>query len=64
MLSGPSPLSTILVLHPDVVSRHLPKLLRRIGQERFTVVGMKLGMLEEEQLQYLMLQSMNQVSVK
>ena len=44
MLSGPRPIITILILYTDSVIRHLSSILRRVLQEGFQVVGLKLHM--------------------
>jgi len=42
MLSGPRPIVSILVLWTDSARRHLASILRRVLQEGFQVVGLKL----------------------
>jgi len=42
MLSGPRPIVSILVLWTDSARRHLASVLRRVHQEGFQVVGLKL----------------------
>ena len=49
MLRGPRPITTLLTIKPRAVRKHLPKVLRKIGQEGFKVVGWRLGMLSEEE---------------
>jgi nucleoside diphosphate kinase len=49
MLSGPRPITTLLLCKPDVVQRHLAKLFRRVMQEGFTIVGMRLIMLNKQE---------------
>ena len=44
MLSGPRPIISILVLWTDVARRHLASVLRRVLQEGFQVVGLRLHM--------------------
>jgi len=42
MLSGPRPFVSILLLMTDSARRHLASVLRRLLQEGFQVVGLKL----------------------
>jgi len=42
MLSGPRPVVTVLILWTDTAQRHLAFILRRVLQEGFQVVGLKL----------------------
>ena len=49
MLSGPRPITTLLLCKPSVVKRSLAKLLRRVIQEGFVVVAMRLVMLSEDE---------------
>jgi len=42
MLSGPRPIVSVLVLFTDSAQRHLASVLRRVLQEGFQVVGLKL----------------------
>ena len=48
MLRGPRPLCTLLLVKPDVVKQWLSKLLRRLAQEGFVVVAMRLESLSED----------------
>ena len=48
MLRGPRPLCTLLLVKPDVVKQGLSKLLRRLAQEGFVVVAMRLESLSED----------------
>lgn len=50
MLSGPQPISTLLVIKPRAVKKHLTKILRKVMLEGFTVVGLRLGVSQEEEL--------------
>ena len=61
MLSGPRPITTLLVVKPDAVQRHLSKLLRRVSQEGFKVVGLCLETLSPEQAELLMDEQVLQV---
>ena len=49
MLSGPRLISTLLVAKPDVVRRHLRKLLKKVTLTGFRVVGCKLKTLSAEE---------------
>lgn len=49
MLSGPRPITTLLLCKPNVVRYHLAKLMRRLMQEGFTIVGMQLTILGREE---------------
>ena len=53
MQAGPRPITTILVAKPDVVARHLGKLLKKVGQEGFRVVGMRLTVLSRDEAKQL-----------
>ena len=48
MLEGPQLISTLLLIKPRALQRHLAKILKKITQEGFTVVGLKLLMLDEK----------------
>ena len=61
MLSGPVYLSTVLVVKPDVLKRHLAKLLNRIAQNGFWMAGFKHGMLTQDQVEALIPQADRQV---
>lgn len=50
MLSGPQPISTLLVIKPRAVKKHLTKILRKVMLEGFTVVGLRLGVVSQEEL--------------
>lgn len=49
MLSGPQPISTLLVIKPRAVKKHLTKILRKVMLEGFTVVGLRLGVVSQEE---------------
>ena len=49
MLAGPQPIATLLVIKPRAVKKHLTKILRKIMLEGFTVVGLRLGVVSEEE---------------
>lgn len=53
MTSGPQLITTLLIIKPRAVKRHLPKIIKKIVQEGFKVVGMRLQVLSEEDIQYL-----------
>ncbi|XP_070548273.1 dynein axonemal assembly factor 8-like [Ptychodera flava] len=53
MLSGPRPLTTLVVIKPDAFQRHLGKILKRICQESFNVVGMRLEVLSADEAKVL-----------
>ncbi|XP_077985176.1 dynein axonemal assembly factor 8-like [Glandiceps talaboti] len=53
MLSGPRPLTTVAVIKPDALHRHLAKLLKRICQEGFSVIGMRLEVLSRDDAKVL-----------
>jgi len=42
MLTGPRPIVSVLILWTDCARRHLASILRRVLQEGFQVVGLKL----------------------
>lgn len=48
MRAGPRPLTTVLVVKPDVVGRHLGKLMKKLRHEGFTLAALKLTVLTEE----------------
>ena len=47
MLSGPRPFTTFLVIKPRAFQRHLTKILKKLTQEGFRLVGLKLLVLDE-----------------
>lgn len=49
MLSGPQPISTLLVIKPRAVKKHLTKILRKVMLEGFSVVGLRLGVVSQEE---------------
>ena len=49
MLSGPRLITTLLVAKPDVVRRHLGKLLKKVTLTGFRVVGCELKTLSVEE---------------
>ena len=53
MLSGPRPITTILLIRPEAVRRHFSAVLRRVVQEGFHVVGLKLEALSESTVRHL-----------
>ncbi|KAK3107616.1 hypothetical protein FSP39_018349 [Pinctada imbricata] len=53
MLRGPRPITTLLVIKPRALKKHLPKLLRKISQEGFKVVGLKLQVLDQAEARKL-----------
>ncbi len=62
MLSGRQLLTTLLVAKPDVVQRTLGKLLKRLVQEGFCIVGMRFEVMDIEKARIAMPQSAKQVS--
>ncbi|XP_002738289.2 dynein axonemal assembly factor 8-like [Saccoglossus kowalevskii] len=53
MLSGARMLTTVAVIKPDALRKHLGKILKRICQEGFNVVGMRLDLLTEDEAKLL-----------
>lgn len=49
MLSGPQPISTLLVIKPRAVKKHLTKILRKVMLEGFTMVGLRLGVVSQDE---------------
>lgn len=49
MLSGPQPISTLLVIKPRAVKKHLTKILRKVMLEGFTMVGLRLGLVSQDE---------------
>ena len=49
LFTGVRPLTTVLVVKPDVVQKKLGKLLKRVTQEGFRVVALRLELLTKEQ---------------
>lgn len=49
MLSGPQPVTTLLVIKPRAVKKHLTKILRKIMLEGFKVVGLRQAVVEKEE---------------
>ncbi|KAL8596211.1 hypothetical protein ACOMHN_021251 [Nucella lapillus] len=47
LLYHAAPLTTFLLVKPHALRRHLPKILRRVLHEGFSVVGLRLGVMEE-----------------
>ena len=50
LLAGQKVFSTVLIAKPDVVQRHLGRLLRRISQEGFSIVAMRLLTLTSDEV--------------
>lgn len=50
MQSGPRLLTTFLLIKPRAVKRHLPKILKKIVQEGFHIVGFRLDLLDKEKV--------------
>ncbi|KAJ8321417.1 hypothetical protein KUTeg_001030 [Tegillarca granosa] len=48
MQSGPRPLTTVLLIKPRAVKRHLPKILKKVVQESFHIIGLRLELLDKE----------------
>lgn len=55
MLSGPRPVATVLIVRPDAVRRNFSAVLRRVVQEGFHVVGLRLEALSESSVKQLSL---------
>lgn len=49
MMTGVRPIVTVLVAKPDVVRKSLGKLMKRISQEGFVVVALRLEVLTTQQ---------------
>ncbi|XP_053408690.1 dynein axonemal assembly factor 8-like isoform X2 [Mercenaria mercenaria] len=53
MLSGPRPFTTFLVIKPRAFQRHLSKIFKKLAQESFKIVALKIQILTTEQAQRL-----------
>ena len=62
MLSGPRLITTLLVAKPDVVRRHLGKLLKKVTLTGFRVVGCELKVLSVEEAASIVPGSVQNVS--
>ncbi|XP_060589717.1 dynein axonemal assembly factor 8-like [Ruditapes philippinarum] len=54
MLSGPRPYSTFLVIKPRAFQRHLSKIFKKLAQENFKIVALKIQILTTDQAQRLL----------
>ena len=54
MLSGPRLLTTMLVVKPSISSKHLPKVLKKLTQEGFQIVGLRQEVLGREKIACLL----------
>ena len=54
MTSGPTPITTLLLVKPRALKRHFPKILKKIMYEGYQVVGFHLGMLNKEKIDSLL----------
>ena len=48
ILTGPQPITSTLVVKPSAVRKHLTKILKKVKQEDFRIVGLRLQILDEE----------------
>lgn len=48
MLSGPRPFTTFLIVKPRAFQKHVSKILKKLAQESFKIVGLKLTVLSKE----------------
>nr|CAB3263206.1 uncharacterized protein LOC104266172 [Phallusia mammillata] len=54
MLSWPRPITSVLIIKPDAFPRHVVKILRRLYQEKFSVVAIRMAILSEDQASQVM----------
>ena len=54
MTSGPTPITTLLLVKPRALKRHFPKILKKIMYEGYQIVGFHLGMLNKEKIDNLL----------
>lgn len=54
MTSGPQLITTALIIKPRAVKRHLSKIVKKIIQEGFKIVGMRLQILNKENVLHLL----------
>ncbi|KAK3592482.1 hypothetical protein CHS0354_014980 [Potamilus streckersoni] len=47
MLAGPQPITTCLIIKPRAFSKHFPKIMKKVVQQGFNVVGLRLVTLDE-----------------
>ncbi|KAL3885198.1 hypothetical protein ACJMK2_025289 [Sinanodonta woodiana] len=47
MLSGPQPITTCLIIKPRAFSKHFPKIMKKVVQQGFNVVGLRLVTIDE-----------------
>ena len=62
MTSGPQLLTTLLIIKPRAVKRHLSKIIKKIVQEGFKIVAMRLQTLTDDNIQYLLKNDQVEVS--
>lgn len=53
MLSGPRPFITVIIIKPRAFKKHLAKVLKKLTQEGFKIVGLKVAVLDKETAQRL-----------
>ena len=63
MTSGPQLITTLLIIKPRAVKRHLPKIVKKIIQEGFRVIAMKFKILPDEDIQYILKTDENMVII-
>lgn len=54
MQSGPRPFTTFLVIKPRALQRHLSKIFKKLAQEGFKIVGLKLQTLTVEEIEKIL----------
>ncbi|XP_046582634.1 dynein axonemal assembly factor 8-like [Haliotis rubra] len=54
MLAGPQLLTTFLLIKPSAVVKHLARLFKKIAQEGFQIVGLKMAVLSIQQAQHVL----------
>ena len=54
LLGKPRVIPTVCVLKPSITTKHLGKVLKRLGQEGFSVIGLKMMILSDADVRILM----------
>jgi len=54
MQSGPRPITTFLVIKPRALKRHLTKILKKIIQEGFRIIGLELQTMDRQRATILL----------